>query len=249
MALTVGLFRTLGPRRTRFVAQIVAAIVGAFFVIGVQAVAILSTNTLSRFAALQSDLLKAIAPGRRQRLLVAGARHHGRHAPRCLASSSTSAACSGRVDRGLLRAASPRHATAAAGISATSIRQRRARRCVPPDDARKHAAPQGMDAAPARSLARLADADAGALPAAAGAAALAEFRRRGRYAGRARPGLRHGGGAACRRARLAGRVGRGCARPRRHRADLRPQRTASKARGRDRRDRAGALACRRWCSR
>jgi len=52
MALTVGLFRLIGPRRTRFVAQIVAAIVGAVFVIGVQAVAILSTNTLSRFAAL-----------------------------------------------------------------------------------------------------------------------------------------------------------------------------------------------------
>ena len=80
VALTVGLFRTLGPRRTRFVAQIVAAVVGAVFVIGVQALAILSTNTLSRFAALQSELLQAVAPGAGQRVLVAGARHHGRHA-------------------------------------------------------------------------------------------------------------------------------------------------------------------------
>ena len=80
MALTVGLFRTLGPRRTRLVAQIVAAVVGAIFVIGVQALAILSTNTLSRFAALQSDLLKRVAPGDDSALLVAGARHHGRPA-------------------------------------------------------------------------------------------------------------------------------------------------------------------------
>jgi ABC-2 type transport system permease protein len=41
----------------------VSAVVGAIFVIGVQALAILSTNTLSRFAALQSDALKAVAPG------------------------------------------------------------------------------------------------------------------------------------------------------------------------------------------
>jgi ABC-2 type transport system permease protein len=63
MALTMALFRLLGPRRTRLVAQIIAAVVGAFFVIGVQALAILSTNTLSRIAALQSNTLKAIAPG------------------------------------------------------------------------------------------------------------------------------------------------------------------------------------------
>lgn len=62
VALTVGLFRLIGPRRTRLVAQIVAAVVGAAFVIGVQALAILSTNTLSRLAALQSQALRAIAP-------------------------------------------------------------------------------------------------------------------------------------------------------------------------------------------
>ena len=124
MALTVGLFRTLGPRRTRLVAQIVAAVVGAVFVIGVQALAILSTNTLSRFAALQSELLKRIAPGRRR------ACSGGRRAP-SWATCPRFSACS-VVER---RAARPqrscvfsgrfaRHATAAAGISATSIRQR-----------------------------------------------------------------------------------------------------------------------------
>ena len=42
VALTVALFRTIGPKRTRLAAQIVAAIVGATFVIGFQVAAILS---------------------------------------------------------------------------------------------------------------------------------------------------------------------------------------------------------------
>ena len=62
MAITFALFRTVGPKRTRLTAQIIAALVGAAFVIGVQALAILSANTLSRFAALQSELLLGIAP-------------------------------------------------------------------------------------------------------------------------------------------------------------------------------------------
>ena len=61
---------------------VVAAVVGAIFVIGVQAVAILSTNTLSRFAALQSEPLKQVSPGD-DSVLVAGARHHGRPARAC----------------------------------------------------------------------------------------------------------------------------------------------------------------------
>jgi ABC-2 type transport system permease protein len=50
MALTMGLFRLVGPKRTRLIAQILAAIVGAGFVIGIQAVAILSFDSYSRFA-------------------------------------------------------------------------------------------------------------------------------------------------------------------------------------------------------
>ncbi len=48
--ITLGLFRFAGPRRTRLIAQIVAAIVGAGFVIGIQAVAILHFGNMSRFA-------------------------------------------------------------------------------------------------------------------------------------------------------------------------------------------------------
>jgi ABC-2 type transport system permease protein len=61
VALTVGLFRIIGPKRTRLVAQIVAAVIGAGFVIGLQAAAILSSGTMSR-AALLSDQLVAGMP-------------------------------------------------------------------------------------------------------------------------------------------------------------------------------------------
>ena len=62
VVLTVALFRLIGPRRTRFVAQILAAIIGAAFVIGVQFAAISSFGTMSRMAALQSAALAEIAP-------------------------------------------------------------------------------------------------------------------------------------------------------------------------------------------
>jgi ABC-2 type transport system permease protein len=63
MAITRLLFRLAGPRRTRLIAQIVAGIVGAGFVIGIQAAAILSHEGFSRFAFFQSDALIAAAPG------------------------------------------------------------------------------------------------------------------------------------------------------------------------------------------
>jgi ABC-2 type transport system permease protein len=62
VALTVALFRTIGAKRTRLVAQIVAAVIGASFVIGLQVAAILSYGTLSRLAPLQSEWLVEHAP-------------------------------------------------------------------------------------------------------------------------------------------------------------------------------------------
>jgi len=68
LVLAVALFRMIGPRRTRLIAQIVAAVIGAAFVIGVQIAAILSadmklTSTLvSRYALLSSDTILAVAP-------------------------------------------------------------------------------------------------------------------------------------------------------------------------------------------
>jgi ABC-2 type transport system permease protein len=62
IAITVVLFRLIGPSRTRLVAQIVAAVIGAGFVIALQIAAILSYGTLSRFAVLTSDAAAAFAP-------------------------------------------------------------------------------------------------------------------------------------------------------------------------------------------
>jgi len=63
VALTVALFRVIGPKRTRLIAQIVAAVIGAGFVIGLQLAAIVSYGTLSRTAYLSSATLVAHAPG------------------------------------------------------------------------------------------------------------------------------------------------------------------------------------------
>jgi ABC-2 type transport system permease protein len=62
MAITRLLFHLAGPKRTRLLAQIVAGIVGAGFVIGIQAAAILSHEGFSRFAFFQSDTVLAAAP-------------------------------------------------------------------------------------------------------------------------------------------------------------------------------------------
>ena len=60
--LMVGLFRLIGARRTRLAAQIVAAIIGASFLIGIQVIAIFSYNSLSRFAVLQDHAVVAAMP-------------------------------------------------------------------------------------------------------------------------------------------------------------------------------------------
>ena len=62
VALTIALFRAIGPKRTRLIAQIVAAVIGAAFVIGLQVGAIMSYGKLSRLALLQSDALIAQLP-------------------------------------------------------------------------------------------------------------------------------------------------------------------------------------------
>jgi ABC-2 type transport system permease protein len=60
---TLALFRAIGPKRTRFAAQVAAALIGAGFVIGIQIAAMLSTGTLSRGAFLRSAFVTAHAPG------------------------------------------------------------------------------------------------------------------------------------------------------------------------------------------
>ena len=61
--VTIGLFRIAGPRRTRLISQIIAGVVGAGFVIGIQAMAILSFGNMNRFDVLQSPAFVEAAPG------------------------------------------------------------------------------------------------------------------------------------------------------------------------------------------
>lgn len=61
--VSIGLFRLIGPKRTRFVAQVVAAVMGAGFVIGIQIAAILYYGSMSRFQVFQSEAMVAAAPG------------------------------------------------------------------------------------------------------------------------------------------------------------------------------------------
>lgn len=62
LMLTVALFRVLGPKRTRLISQIVSAVVGATFVIGIQVAAILSAGTISRLSFLGTDGVVDRAP-------------------------------------------------------------------------------------------------------------------------------------------------------------------------------------------
>jgi ABC-2 type transport system permease protein len=60
--LTGAMFAIVGPKRTRLLAQIAAAIIGAGFVIALQLAVIASTGTMSRVALLASEPIVAIAP-------------------------------------------------------------------------------------------------------------------------------------------------------------------------------------------
>ena len=63
VALTVAMFRLLGPARTRTVAQIVSAVVGAAFAILIQGAAVLAYGSPNRLAILTSEAFLAHAPG------------------------------------------------------------------------------------------------------------------------------------------------------------------------------------------
>lgn len=61
LLVAIALFATIGARRTRLIAQIVAAVVGAAFLIGTQVAAILAFGELSRFSLFSSaDVIAAL---------------------------------------------------------------------------------------------------------------------------------------------------------------------------------------------
>ncbi len=63
VALTVALFAVIGPRRTRLVAQIVAAVLGASFIVGLQIAAVATYGSFSGAILLRSQELERAAPG------------------------------------------------------------------------------------------------------------------------------------------------------------------------------------------
>jgi ABC-2 type transport system permease protein len=123
LALTILLFRLVGARRTRLIAQIVAAVIGAAFVIGLQIAAIFSSGSISRFAALQSDWMLAHAPGPGSAFWWPA--HAALGDPFALAAVMilSLAVLGGSI--ALFSRRFGEHAVAAAGVSSTIIRQRR----------------------------------------------------------------------------------------------------------------------------
>ena len=230
IAVTVALFRIIGPSRTRLVAQIVAAVIGAGFVIALQIAAILSYGTLSRFAVLTSDAAAAFAPELDSLLWwPARAMLGDGEALLCLLAA-------GLVMLGVTMAiysprfADYRHPRLGYGSAGPS---RPRRKTVPRRLAAAGAAAQGIRAAAPRSLAGVADADATALSGAAGADAVAKLFRQLHRDPADHAGHRDGGGPACGRPRMADDFRRGRRRSGRDRA-------AAGLAGHPRQDRSGA---------
>ena len=133
VALTIALFKTIGPKRTRLVAQIVAAVIGAAFVIGLQVAAILSYGSLSRTDVLASDAFVALAPDVGSVVCWPARAVLGDVA--ALAGVLGAASAARRRDRRCSRRASATMRIAAAGVSeprrAGSVRRARFRPATP----------------------------------------------------------------------------------------------------------------------
>jgi ABC-2 type transport system permease protein len=123
VALTVALFRTIGPRRTRLIAQIVAAIIGAAFVIGLQMAAIISYGTLSRTAVLASDGVVGLAPGPDSALWWPARAMLGE--PRALVAVSATSLALLLAAIAVFSGRFGEHAVAAQSVGETGARQRR----------------------------------------------------------------------------------------------------------------------------
>ncbi len=123
LALTIALFRLVGAKRTRLIAQVVAAVIGAAFVIGLQIAAIFSSGSISRFAALQSHWMLAHAPD------TSSAFWWPAHAVLGDVRALTAVVAFGFALLVIAIASFSRrfgdHALAAAGVSNTVVRQRR----------------------------------------------------------------------------------------------------------------------------
>jgi ABC-2 type transport system permease protein len=123
LSLTVALFRVIGAKRTRLIAQIVAAVIGAAFVILLQIAAIFSAGSLSRFAALQSEWMLSHAPDTSSAFWWPARAVLGDYAALAGVMASGIAALGATI--WLFSRRFGEHAVAAAGVSSAVVRQRR----------------------------------------------------------------------------------------------------------------------------
>ncbi|ODT77766.1 MAG: hypothetical protein ABS76_26045 [Pelagibacterium sp. SCN 64-44] len=135
MALTRLLFHLAGPKRTRLLAQIVAGIVGAGFVIGMQAAAILSHEGFSRLAFFQSADLLAAAPDETNLLWLPARAAMGDLAAAGLILVLSLAILAAVA--GLIAPSYGRLASSAAGLNHISSRRRAARNAFAPTTQRQ----------------------------------------------------------------------------------------------------------------
>jgi len=123
LGLTIALFRIVGAKRTRLIAQVVAAIIGAAFVIGLQIAAIFSAGSISRYAALQSHWMLAHAPNTESAFWwPARAVLGDRAALAAVVAFGVGILCASVA---LFSRRFGEHAVAAAGVSSAIVRQRR----------------------------------------------------------------------------------------------------------------------------
>jgi ABC-2 type transport system permease protein len=123
VAVTVALFRTIGAKRTRLIAQIVAAVIGAAFVIGLQVAAIMSYGSLSRMAPLQSEWLITRAPALGSAAWLPARAVLGDPAALLMVAAVSLALIGGAIL--IFSARFGDHVVAAAGVAQGIVRQRR----------------------------------------------------------------------------------------------------------------------------
>ncbi len=121
VTLTVAMFKTIGPKRTRIIAQIAAALVGATFVIGVQAAAIFSIGSFSRIAFFTSDPVLRALPGVDDPIWIPARAAMGEGGPLVTIVSVAALALFAAIAIFSVRFAD--HVTAAAGVANASIRR------------------------------------------------------------------------------------------------------------------------------
>ena len=135
MGLTRLLFQVVGPRRTRLFAQILAGIVGAGFVIGIQAAAILSHEGFSRLAFFQSEDIIAAAPSEASSLWWPARAAMGHAGLAVLLAAATFAILGATIS--LTAASYGRLATSAAGLNHIRSQRRASVRAFSPTTQRQ----------------------------------------------------------------------------------------------------------------